>query len=153
MSLSNLPSDLPIKKIRRISKALPLVLASSASVMGLSACDSNDEGNTITTVQDEYTSIEACQEDWGNASTCQPAPTNTVTDSNTSHYIGSRYYGPIYPVGERLFLQRTYLGNHPALVAGQIHDHSVTRQVSQRSSSSISRGGFGSSSHGSSGGG
>lgn len=131
---------------RRSARHLPLMLATTAAVASLSAC--SDESSKVTTVRDQYKNLEECKEDWGSTDPCQPepAPPNSQLTSHTGNTSGGqiytgRYLGPSYIEGQRDLAQRNVnprLSNHAI-------GHNITR--------SISRGGFGSSGRGFSGGG
>lgn len=134
------------KHKRRSSQTLPLVLATSAAVAGLSGC--GGETNNLTSVRDEYKSLEDCKEDWGSTDPCQPqpAPPNSNAIANTGNTSGGyiysgRYWGPSYFEGQRDIAQRN--------VNARLTDRAIGRSITR----SVSRGGFGSSSRGFSGGG
>jgi hypothetical protein len=134
------------KHKRRSSQTLPLVLATSAAVAGLSGC--GGETNNLTSVRDEYKSLEDCKEDWGSTDPCQPqpAPPNSNAIANTGNTSGGyiysgRYWGPSYFEGQRDIAQRN--------VNASLTDRAIGRSITR----SVSRGGFGSSSRGFSGGG
>ncbi len=155
---------------RRASKALPLLLAGSASLV---AC-SEQPVQELTQIRDEYQNIEDCRKDWGEGPACelQPgsnlqeaalAPASSTTTSGTSSYTssytnsgshgyyggGGHYLGPSYIAGERE-ASRQSMGlrnSHSDHASG----HSVSRSSGGRGA--VSRGGFGRSAHGHSGGG
>jgi uncharacterized protein YgiB involved in biofilm formation len=134
------------KHKRHSSQTLPLVLATSAAVAGLSGC--GGETNNLTSVRDEYKSLEDCKEDWGSTDPCQPqpAPPNSNAIANTGNTSGGyiyngRYWGPSYFEGQRDIAQRN--------VNASLTDRAIGRSITR----SVSRGGFGSSSRGFSGGG
>lgn len=142
------------KHKRRSSQTLPLVLATSAAVAGLSGC--GGETNNLTSVRDEYKSLEDCKEDWGSTDPCQPqpAPPNSNAIANTGNTSGGyiysgRYWGPSYYEGQRDVAQRNILGSRFTGTSSQLSDRAVSRSITR----SVSRGGFGSSSRGFSGGG
>lgn len=144
------------KSQRRASQSLPLVLATSAAVVSLTGCGSDDPNAGLGSIRDEYNSLEDCQQDWGSTDPCQPQPapsnSNTIAHTgNTSggHIYSGRYWGPSYYEGQRDLAQRNYLGNRFTGSTSQLTDRAVSRSVTR----SISRGGFGSSSRGFSGGG
>ncbi|MBR7799126.1 hypothetical protein [Undibacterium fentianense] len=145
-----------LKPQRRVSHSLPLVLATSAAVVGLTSCNRNESNGSLTSVRDEYNSLEDCQQDWGSSDPCQPQPasanSNTIAHTgNTSgdHVYTGRYWGPQYSEGQRDIAQRNFLGSRYLGGTSQLTDRAVSRSVTR----SISRGGFGSSSRGFSGGG
>lgn len=134
------------KHKRRSSQTLPLVLATSAAVAGLSGC--GGETNNLASVRDEYKNLEDCKEDWGSTDPCQPqpAPPNSNAIANTGNTSGGyiysgRYWGPSYFEGQRDIAQRN--------VNASLTDRAIGRSITR----SVSRGGFGSSSRGFSGGG
>jgi uncharacterized protein YgiB involved in biofilm formation len=142
------------KHKRRSSQTLPLVLATSAAVAGLSGC--GGETNNLASVRDEYKNLEDCKEDWGSTDPCQPqpAPPNSNAIANTGNTSGGyiysgRYWGPSYYEGQRDVAQRNILGNRFTGASSQLSDRAVSRSITR----SVSRGGFGSSSRGFSGGG
>ncbi|WP_395005481.1 hypothetical protein [Undibacterium sp.] len=142
------------KHKRRSSQTLPLVLATSAAVAGLSGC--GGETNNLTSVRDEYKSLEDCKEDWGSTDPCQPqpAPPNSNAIANTGNTSGGyiysgRYWGPSYYQGQRDIAQRNILGSRFIGSSSQLSDRAISRSITR----SVSRGGFGSSSRGFSGGG
>lgn len=137
-----------MSKPRRVASSLPLMLVASATVASLSACNDNpNEG--LASVRDQYKSLEDCAEDWGSTVPCQPeqAPTGSSTVASTGntssggHVYTGHYFGPSYYEGQRHIAQNSF-NARPG-------DHSVARSVTR----SVSRGGFGSSSRGFSGGG
>lgn len=153
----------PQGKRRRVSAAVPLVLLGSAMLAG---CGSNqDQSEDLVTIRDQYQSLEDCQKEWGEGSACQGAAVSPLAGSidqsastpatgssyaGGSHYSGGTthiyhpyYYGPSYPQGQRETVQRS-MG---------LHGSSSSTHATGRSITSISRGGFGSTAHGHSGGG
>jgi hypothetical protein len=143
---------------RRTATSLPLMLANSTAiagavvgaVVGLSGCENADTNQNLNSVRDEYKNIEDCKEDWGSIDPCQPEKgaqngNNLTGTSGGSHGYTGRYFGPSYFDGQRESAQRSYFGSQNGASRSIISDHSVSR--------SISRGGFGTSSHGFSGGG
>lgn len=130
-------SELSRRK-KRISQQLPLVLVSGATLLSLSACG----GNEKQIAADRYANLEDCKQDWGDSNQCKEEP--NASSSGSSMYR-SYYHGPYYNVGERLDAQRR-LGVRPT--AGNFSDRSIGRNFS-----SSSRGGFGSTGRGFSGGG
>lgn len=153
---------------RRVSRSLPLMLVTSAA---LTACSSNDSSGSqeLTTIRDQYQSLEDCRKDWGDGPACETVASSkdmtsaslagTIDDtgaSNTgnslsgssggSHYSGftHSYFGPFYSPGYRDTVQRSFG------VQSSGSDHAISRSVSR---GSVSRGGFGGTAHGHSGGG
>lgn len=147
---------------KRVGHALPLLLATSAS---LTACSDN-RPQELTTIRDQYQSLEDCRKDWGERNACEET-TNTnlnhISDTGSSassaaHYAGGgsaggyhsmgygTYYGPHYTPGNRETAQRNFGVQNSQ---GAQPDHAVGRSVSR----SVSRGGFGGTAHGHSGGG
>ena len=112
-----------LRKLRRSSR-VTLVLAGIAA---LSACSKGDDQR-----RDVYKSREDCLADWANKpEDCTPA-------TETRHASGGYWYGPSYRYGG-------YSGGN----AWTSNARPGSRAVS---SSTVSRGGFGSSGHSSSGG-
>ncbi|MBR7779733.1 hypothetical protein [Undibacterium rugosum] len=158
---------------RRASRALPLLLAGSASLV---AC-SEQPVQELTQIRDEYQNIEDCRKDWGDGPACelQPgsnlqeaalAPASSAATSNTSgtssytsgytssgshgYYGGGGHYlGPSYIAGERE-ASRQSMGLRNSQ-SDHASGHSVSRTSGGRGA--VSRGGFGGSAHGHSGGG
>jgi len=74
------------------------------------------------------------------------------TGSHTSsggHFYTGHYFGPSYFDGQREATQRNFLGSKLNNATANVSDRSISRSVNR----SVSRGGFGSSSRGFSGGG
>ncbi|GGC72575.1 hypothetical protein GCM10011396_19650 [Undibacterium terreum] len=118
---------------------MPLALATTlAASTALSGCGNS---GSSTTIRDGYTSLDDCVKDWGSADKCQRPPGSTGGSSHGGSGV-SHYYGPSYSEGGREAAQRSATGSSTS------GNHAVSRSVS-----SISRGGFGGSAHGSSGGG
>ena len=126
---------------RRRSAAITLVLAGGT---GLAGCGSPVEQ------RDAYSSLQSCVKDWTNSALCEP-----VKDGQ---YSSSYYYGPPYYAnsGWRLFggsrptpsenamdAQRLKTGSVASSPKAQLAMHMGLGRTS--GSSSISRGGFGSS--------
>lgn len=144
------------KHKRRASQSLPLMLVTSATVASLTACGSDDPNAHLASVRDEYQSLEDCKEDWGSTDPCQPQPappsSNMIANTGNSsggHIYTGRYWGPTYYEGQRDAAQRNFLGSRLNGSAAQLSDRAVSRSITR----SVSRGGFGSSSRGFSGGG
>jgi hypothetical protein len=113
----------------------------------------------VSVRQDQYASMEECLQDWGaDADTCTPGQALDSASSSGSGagmrtVFGPRYYwhrtssGSGYPVEIRSDGQTRKLSNSRVSEAGSSRSTAVSR-----SSHSVSRGGFGSSSIRSSGG-
>jgi hypothetical protein len=135
-------------RVRKRSAAITLVLAGSATLGG---CGSPVEQ------RDAYASLKDCVKDWSDTSLCEP-----VKDGR---YSTSYMYGPPYYAnsGWSFFGRNRTVSSPNAMEATRLQPGSVassplaaraTRMgVSGGGSSSISRGGFGSSGHASSSGG
>ena len=111
-----------LKKIRKSSSRITLVLIGAATLGAtLSAC------NRSEVRRDVYASKQDCLADWGNTpQDCEPAYDRPTGNAATTHYYGRPY---------------SYSG-------GSI---SPSRSGKTIGSSSVSRGGFGSSGHSASG--
>lgn len=153
----------PHTKRRRMSAAVPLVLLGSVILAGCSS--DQDQAEDLVTIRDQYQSLEDCQKEWGAGSACEGSPGAQLAGSidqtgasnpssgssytHGTHYSGGSYiyhpyfYGPSYPQGQREAVQRSM-----GLSGG-----SNSSRASGRSITSVSRGGFGSTAHGHSGGG
>jgi hypothetical protein len=130
---------------RKRSAAITLVLAGSASLGG---CGSPAEQ------RDAYANLQDCVKDWSDTSLCEP-----VKDGR---YSSSYMYGPPYfaTSGWSLFGRNRVTSSPNAMDATRLPSGSVstsalsaratTMGISGGGSSSISRGGFGSSGHASS---
>jgi hypothetical protein len=88
---------------KRVGHALPLLLATSAS---LTACSDN-RPQELTTIRDQYQSLEDCRKDWGERNACEET-TNTnlnhVSDTGSSassaaHYAGGGSSGGYHSMG------------------------------------------------------
>ena len=134
------------KSARKRSATITLVLAGSATLGG---CGSPVEQ------RDAYSSMQACVKDWSNAALCEP-----VKDGR---YASSYFYGPPYYAsgsGWSFFGRSSSPNPSPnAMDATRLQSGTVASspqsQLAMRtgvgpSSSSVSRGGFGSSGHASS---
>ncbi|MBC7802793.1 MAG: hypothetical protein H7Y16_02865 [Candidatus Parcubacteria bacterium] len=129
-------------RVRKRSAAITLVLAGSA---GLGGCGSPVEQ------RDAYASRQDCVKDWSDTSLCEPA--------KDGRYASSYHYGPPYYASSGWsFFGRDRIRSSPnAMEATRLAPGSVARSpvaarasrmgISGGGSSSISRGGFGSSSH------
>lgn len=117
-----------LKRVRKSSSRITLVLIGVASLGGLAGC------NREETRRDLYASKEACLSDWGNSpKDCEPAYDQRTGSANRTFYYGRPY---LYTGGGSMF------GS-----TGTAHSSHAM------SSTSVSRGGFGSSGHSSSAGG
>jgi hypothetical protein len=135
-------------RARKRSAAITLVLAGSTTLAG---CGSPVEQ------RDAYASRQDCLSDWNDASLCEP-----VRDGR---YASSYHYGPPYYAssGWSLFGRNRISPSPRAMEATQLPKGSVASSPSAArarvlgfsggGSSSISRGGFGSTGHASSSGG
>lgn len=118
-----------VKKLRRSSQ-VTLVLV---GVAALAACGRNDEQR-----RDVYKTREDCLADWGN----KPEDCNPATEPR--HASHGFWYGPIYPIpfgysSGSAWTQNARAGSH-AIASSSAHP-----------SSTVTRGGFGSSSRGAGG--
>ena len=132
-------------RVRKRSTAITLVLAGSAALGG---CGSPVEQ------RDAYASLNDCLKDWTDTSLCEP-----VKDGR---YSSSYLYGPPYYAsgGWGLFGRNRVVPSPNAMEATRLQPGSVASSpmsaratrlgVTGSSSSSTSRGGFGSSGHASS---
>ena len=123
------PPSTPQRR-RRSSLRVTLVLIGTAGLAaGLAACGPDPDPEIRRNV---YASLEDCRADWDRAELCEPAkaPTRSGSSSTGSGLSSSHYYGPLYYSGATSGLDRP--------------------RASSRSigSTTISRGGFGSSSAG-----
>ncbi len=135
------------ERVRKRSAAITLVLAGGATLGG---CGSPVEQ------RDAYASLNDCVKDWSDTSLCEP-----VKDGR---YSSSYLYGPPYysSSGWSFFGRNRTVSSPNAMEATRLQPGSVasssfsaraTRMgISGGGSSSISRGGFGSSAHASSSG-
>jgi hypothetical protein len=131
-------------RARKRSATITLVLAGSATLAG---CGSPIEQ------RDAYASQQACQKDWTNPALCEP-----VKDGR---YASSYFYGPPYFASNSgsWFGRDRIVGSPNAMETSRLQSGSVARsstgQLAMRTgagpSSSVSRGGFGSSGHSSGG--
>ena len=135
-------------RIRKRSAAITLVLAGGAT---LSGCGSPVEQ------RDAYANVNDCVKDWSDSSLCEPVKDGRYS---TSYMYGPPYYASS---GWSFFGRNRTVSSPNAMEATRLQPGSVasspvaaraTRMgVSGGGSSSISRGGFGSSGHASSSGG
>lgn len=127
---------------RRSSSSITLVLI-GASALG--ACGQSTAPSTDALRRDMYTSQADCVKDWGaDPAKCQPQTTRTGSGSSYTHF-----YGPAYRAGDYGSTRSTHaVGSTTAARPG-----SSAMGTTHVSPSSVSRGGFGStsSSHSSSG--
>jgi hypothetical protein len=129
---------------RKRSAAITLVLVGSATLAGC--------GKPIEQ-RDAYKSQQDCLRDWSNASLCEP-----VRDGK---YSSSYFYGPPYFASNSgsWFGRDRVVGSPNAMETSRLSSGSVARsstgQLAMRMgagpSSSVSRGGFGSTGHSSGG--
>lgn len=153
---------------RRVSAALPLMLAGSTLLVACSSDTSPDSQTerlpeTLHAIRDEYTSLEDCQKDWGDKA-CETPVSSQITGSldqsasttaqslNSGHstYVGhSGYWGPYYVAGGRERAQADFGVRHAEPSRAVAQRSSVVRSGSV---SGVSRGGFGGSARGSGGG-
>jgi uncharacterized protein YgiB involved in biofilm formation len=127
---------------RKRSAAITLVLAGSASLAG---CGSPVEQ------RDAYASLQDCVKDWSDTALCEPTRDN--------RYASSYHYGPPYfsPGGWSMFGRDRISPSPNAMEATRLAPGSVASSpkaalasrmgLSSRGSSSVSRGGFGSTGH------
>lgn len=146
---------------RRVSRTLPLMLVTSAALTACSGSTDTGSSQELTTIRDQYKSLEDCRKDWGDGAACETVASSTDLNANStpasttgstytgsgSHYNGysHSFFGPYYSPGYRDTVQRSFGARN----AGS--DHAISRNTTT-SRSSVSRGGFGSSSRSSGGG-
>ena len=118
-----------LKKIRKSSSHISLVLIGAAALgVTLAGCSKQEPKQEMR--RDVYASKQDCLADWGQTpQDCEPAH-----DRPTGNGANTHYYGRSYP----------YYG-------GSSGTSSPSRSGKTIGSSSVSRGGFGSSGHSSSG--
>lgn len=131
-------------RARKRSVTITLVLAGSATLVGC--------GKPVEQ-RDAYKSQQDCLKDWSNPALCEP-----VKDSR---YASSYFYGPPYFASNSgsWFGRDRVVGSPNAMETSRLSSGSVARsstgQLAMRTgagpSSSVSRGGFGSSGHSSGG--
>jgi uncharacterized protein YgiB involved in biofilm formation len=131
--------------VRKRSAAITLVLAGSAV---LSGCGKPAEQ------RDAYSNLQSCVKDWGDSSLCEPVKDGRYS---TSYMYGPPYYAAS---GWSLFGRNRITSSPNAMEATRLQPGSVAASpmaarasrmgISGGGSGSISRGGFGSSSHASS---
>jgi uncharacterized protein YgiB involved in biofilm formation len=108
---------------RKSSLSVTLVLIGAAALAG---CDDAGDGGPPFARRDTYASLEDCQKDWGRSEQCEPVA-GSVSQSSGTHGSSSsyvRYYGPWY-------------GDTSSSTGPRPGSHAV-------GSTSVSRGGFGS---------
>jgi uncharacterized protein YgiB involved in biofilm formation len=132
---------------RRVSTRVTLVLIGAAT---LQACGS--EPDTNVRAQDTYTSLDECAADWGRPEYCERR--EVTTGAGTSTY----YHGPIYipPLRDSAQAQAREAARRSGvpIASDAPSNRSIARStLSAPSSSTTSRGGFGSSARSFSGGG
>lgn len=122
---------------RRRSAAITLVLAGT-----LGGCGGPEEQ------RDVYTSLADCGKDWGDTAKCEPVRDGRFSNS---YFYGPGYYGASYPSGRPRSSQHAL---DAVRGGGGSRSFAASRSSSgfSGSSSSVSRGGFGSSGRASSGG-
>lgn len=123
---------------RKRSAAITLVLAGS-----LTGCGDPEAQ------RDVYANLESCRKDWGDPKDC-----TRVTDGqhSSSYFYGPRYFGSSYPSG-RPRASANAIEAARAGRGGVTHLASGSRASTPSGSHSVSRSGFGSSSHSMSSGG
>lgn len=128
---------------RKRSTAITLVLAGSAALSGCGEPESQ---------RDVYTRVDDCSKDWGNPAQCEPVRDGKYS---STYFYGPRYYGSSWPSGR----PRPSANAVEATFAGRGGVTQLARSgsgsgftSSHASGSSVSRSGFGSSAHASSGG-
>jgi uncharacterized protein YgiB involved in biofilm formation len=120
-NVSNPAKATPVTRTRKSSARISLVLISAAAVATLAGCESRE------TRRDVYASKQDCLADWGNdPKDCEPAYDHPGSRGASTYYYGRPY---------------TYQGGH----IGARSSKAVG------STSSVSRGGFGSSARSSGG--
>jgi uncharacterized protein YgiB involved in biofilm formation len=113
-----------LKRLRKSSSRVTLVLIGLAGLGALTGCEKEEMR------RDVYASKEDCLADWGNSpKECEPA-----YDRPTGNGARTHYYGPAY----------IHSGSSSP-------SSSASRSSRAMGSSSVSRGGFGSSGHSASG--
>jgi uncharacterized protein YgiB involved in biofilm formation len=113
-----------LKRTRKRSAQITLILLGVAALAG---CNDQDER------RDLYASKQDCVKDWGDETKCESAPDSANTTGH-SHSGGGFFWGPSY-FGSGL---RSSGASSSALSTARSGSHSI-------GSSSVSRGGFGSS--------
>ena len=114
-----------LTRTRKRSCRITLVLLGAAA---LAACANHDEK------RDVYASKQDCIKDWGDETKCETAPAHAGNSTGRTHSGGGFFWGPIYS-GSSF---RNNSGSSSSIGATRSGSHAI-------GSSSISRGGFGSS--------
>lgn len=133
------------------SKQVPLLVL--GIITTVSGCVPTDAPSAVES-QNYYATVEDCQKDWGEQDMCKPAPAG---HSSGAAYLGPRYYWDhaagrpmvVGSAGARAVTSGAASHGAPAHAKG-VATTTVSHAASGRS---FSRGGFGSSVHGFSGGG
>ncbi len=125
---------------RKSSLSITLVLIGASA---LSSCGDNQ--NTRVMRRDVYSSLEDCRADWEKADDCEmrsnATSTGTGTTGRTSHYFGPRYYW-----ADSAGRYDTAAPRPGSRATGVTTLGSPSSSGLRSSGSSVSRGGFGSSS-------
>lgn len=136
---------------RKSSLSITLVLIGTAALGGCG----REPDRTLR--RDVYASLEDCRADWGRAEDCELGSNLAGSGSSTSTNTRTGYYGPrYYWSGGDAFDSRPRPGsraqNVETLARSGVASSPRSGSSSSHSSSSVSRGGFGSSasSHGAS---
>jgi uncharacterized protein YgiB involved in biofilm formation len=81
-----------IARPRRSSLRVTLVLI---GVAGLAACGGSNDPQMR---RDTYASLADCRADWHREELCEPAPASSSNTTSSSRGVsgGTRYYGPVY---------------------------------------------------------
>jgi hypothetical protein len=143
------------------SKAVPLLMLGTLGLLAGCGSDSRE----IQTRQNNYRSVEDCRKDWGNdEKDCQ----RSSSRAGGYAYVGPRYiwnHGAGYPMavnsdGSQRQLTNSYLSRPgaastatSATVSRSTFSSNTSSSGARSSGSSVSRGGFGSTARGFSGGG
>lgn len=114
-----------LTRTRKRSAHITLVLLGAAT---LSACDDHNER------RDVYASRQDCVHDWGDEKKCEPAP-DSAAPAGRAHTGSGFFWGPLYSGSSYRYGSGS---GASALSSARTGSRAV-------SSSSISRGGFGSS--------
>jgi uncharacterized protein YgiB involved in biofilm formation len=153
------------------SKQISLVLIGTMALTGVAGCGPSPEeeihADLVKTTQNHYKTVAECQQDWGtDARDCQPAPANHPHGGGfvSPMYIwshGSGHPYAVYPDGTSRQLPNSYLAKGTPPVSGvkavtssmNVPSNSAVSSVASSRGAVVSRGGFGSSARGFSGGG
>ena len=130
---------------RKRSTAITLVLAGSAALTGCGEPEAQ---------RDVYTKLDDCEKDWGSRTQCEPVRDGRYS---SSYFYGPRYYGSSWPSGRPKSssnaIEATHVGRGGATQIARAGSGSGSgASYTHTSGSSVSRSGFGSSAHASSGG-